>query len=253
MIRTLSSLALIVMLGGCAAAAPAAAPATALAPERRPTFANLPVSAFIDSAALHRALLAAPPAPAEFRLKPLYVVVYDSTGGLKDVKTVSERHFPAEYGRQMVELLRANVRPRVAATRPSVNYVWLQSGSSPRIAVEEGLVEVRPRLQNTSAVTRELSRASERLQRSNPGLAGRSVTASVSMRVTQEGVPEEPRLSQSTGNIQIDREIIGVAHSMRFAPASLNGYPVSVLIELPITLAFNPPQQPPQPAFPPRP
>lgn len=77
MIRTLSSLALLATLGACATAAPAAGPA----PEPRPTFVKLPVSAFIDSAALHRALFAAPPAPAEFRLKPLYVVVYDSTGG----------------------------------------------------------------------------------------------------------------------------------------------------------------------------
>jgi hypothetical protein len=243
MLRTLSSLALLAMLGACAAAAPAAP-----APQRRSSFIKLPVSAFIDSAALHQALLAAPPAPAEFRLKPLYMVVYDSTGALKDVNTISERQFPAEYGRQMVELLRANVRPRVAATKPSVNYVWLQSGSSPRIALEELLVEVRPRLQNTGAVTRELARASERLQRSNPGLAGRSVTARVSMRVSEDGVPEEPRLGQSTGSIPIDREIMGVAQLMRFAPASLSGYAVKSLVQLPITLTF-PPQQS-QPASP---
>jgi hypothetical protein len=249
MIRTLSCLSLLGVLGACAAAPPTAAPA----PARRPEIVELPVSAFIDSAALHQALLAAPPAPAEFRLKPLYVVVYDSTGALKEVRTMGERQFPVEYGRQMVELLRANVRPRIAATKPSVNYVWLQSGSSPRIAVDEALVEARPRLQNTSAVSRELSRASERLQRANPGLAGRSVTAQVAMRVSEEGVPEDPRLSQSTGNIQIDREIMGVAHTMRFAPANLSGYTVKVLVQLPITLTFPQAPQQPQPGMPPPP
>lgn len=163
---------------------------------------------------------------------------------------MSERQFPAEYGRQMVELLRVNVRPRITATKPSVNYVWLESGSSPRIAVVDDLVEARPRLQNTSAVSRELTRASERLQRADPGLAGRSVTAQVTMRVSEEGMPEEPMLSQSTGNVQIDREVFGVAHSMRFAPASLNGYAVKVLVQLPVTLTFHQPQPQPQPGMP---
>lgn len=246
MIRAFSSLAFLSVLGACAAAAPPSAPA----PERTPPIARLPVSAFIDSAALHQALLAAPAAPAEFRLRPIYVVAYDKTGALEEVRVMSERQFPAEYGRRMVELLRANVRPRTISSKPAVNYVWMESGSSPRIAVVADLVEVRPRLQNTATVTRELSRASERLVRANPGLAGRSVTAQVAMRVTEEGMPEEPRLAQSTGSIEIDREIIGVARSMRFAPASLNGYPVKVLVQLPVTLTFQQPQPQPQPGMP---
>jgi len=244
MFRRSSVLVLLAVLGACAPAAPATAPAAAPSPVRALLGPKLPLSAFVDSAALHQALLAAPSAPADFRLKPLYVVVYDSTGALKTVRTMSERQFPAEYGRRMVELLRASVRPRITATKLTVNYVWLQSGSSPRIAVEEDLVEARPRLANTATISRELTRAVGRLQQSDPGLAGRNLTAQVAMMVSEEGVPEEPRIERSTGNVYVDREVIAVARSMRFFPASLSGYTVRVLVQIPVTLVFPEPRPP---------
>src|SRR4028119_1609836 len=58
MIRALSPLALVAVLGACAAAA------TGAVKGPRPPEPNLAVSAFIDSAALHQAPLPPPPAPA---------------------------------------------------------------------------------------------------------------------------------------------------------------------------------------------
>jgi TonB family protein len=235
MIRTLSSLALFTALGACAAAAPGANPA----PARSAPEPTLPVATFIDSVALHQALLAAPPAPAGFRLRPLFRVAYDSTGVLKEVSTYSTTHFPAEYGRQMVEMLRAHVRPRITSARESWNTVWLQSGSSPKIAVLSNAVEVKPALVNTADISRELQRVSQRLQRLDPGLAGQQRTAGVSMRVSEEGVPEEPTVRRSTGSFQIDREILNVARLMRFSPATVNEYPVRVFVQIPITVVFT--------------
>lgn len=244
MFRRPSSLVLLAVLGACAPAAPPASPAAAPSPVRELLGPDLPLSAFIDSAALHQALLAAPPAPAEFRLKPLYVVVYDSTGALKDVKMMSERQFPAEYGRRMVELLRANVRPRIAATKPSVNHVWLQSGSSPRIEVQLALVEARPKLSNTATISRAMTTVAERLQQANPGLAGSQLTVEVSMLVSDEGVPEEPKILRSSGNFAVDRDLVTLARSMRFTPATVDGYAVKVHVRVPVTIIIPQPRQP---------
>ncbi|HEX8209183.1 MAG TPA: energy transducer TonB [Longimicrobium sp.] len=235
MIRTLSFLALLSVLGACASTAPSARRAPA---EKVVLVPRLPVSAFIDSAALHQALLAAPPAPAGFRLRPLFRVAYDSTGALKEVETISRTHFPQEYGQQMVELLRAHVRPRITTGKEEWNTVWLQSGRSPKIVAIPAVVTVRPRVANTAVVTRELTRVSQRLQQLNSTLAGRQFTAGVSMLVSEEGVPEEPRIERSTGDVQIDREILNVARMMRFTPGMVEEYPVKITVQIPISLVF---------------
>ena len=236
--RLLAWLALAVVLGACTQTGPGAGPR----PKREAAEPKLALSAFIDSAGLHQALLAAPPAPADFALKPLFSVRYDSTGVLEEVEPISRRYFPAEYGRQMVEILRTHVRPRITATKETWYTVWLQSGSSPKIALLPELTEVRPVLANGPAIVRALDFASQRLQEARPELAGRRLTARVTMRVTDEGLTEALRLNMGTGDPHTDREILTIARSLRFTPASLEGHPVTVLATLPITISIPRPE-----------
>lgn len=245
MIRTLLALYAASTLAACAAPAPATSPSpTRKAEESRDP--ALPVAAFIDSAALHQALLTAPPAPPEFPRKSVFVVRYDSTGALLRVYSVFSRFSPEEYGLTMSTLLRAHVKPRLPVARESVQMVWLQSGATPVIAVlGSDIVEVPPEMSNRSMVARELEGAVQRLLRGRPDLAGRQVTGLVSMRVTEEGLPTNSLLRLSTGTADIDREIIAVARSMRFSPARLGEHPVPVLVTLPVSLVFPaPPAQP---------
>ncbi|HEX8359971.1 MAG TPA: energy transducer TonB [Longimicrobium sp.] len=243
--RALAAVFAASLLAGCAGAPPAASPPASrpAAAARRPADPDppLPVAAFIDSAALHQALLGAPLAPPDFRRRPLFSVEYDSTGALKSVEPVSARLIPAEYGRTMAALLRTHVAPRLATPRETFQRVWLQSGPTPKIEVLGNAVAVRPDINNRSVVAAELGLAVQRLLATRPGLAGRRATAQVRIRVSDAGLPESSVVERSTGDPAMDRAIIAVARRMRFSPARLDEYPVKVLVTVPITLVFPDP------------
>jgi TonB family protein len=246
--RALAALFAASLLAGCAGTPPAGSPsASRPATARRPADPDppLPVAAFIDSAALHQALLGAPLAPADFKRRPLFSVEYDSTGALKSVEPAPMRLIPAEYGRTMAALLRTHVAPRLATPRETFQRVWLQSGPTPKIEVLGNAVAVRPDINNRGVVARELGFVVQRLLQTRPGLAGRRATAQVRMRVSDAGLPESSVLERSTGDSEMDRAIITVARTMRFSPARLDEYPVRVLVTVPITLVFPDPLTPP--------
>ena len=242
--RPLALLVAASLLAGCTAPAPASKPSPTKNTEDQDS--PLPVAAFIDSAALHQALLSAPLAPADFKLRTLFSVRYDSTGTLQTVVPVWSRAFPAEYGRTMSELLRAHVKPSIPTRRETWQRVWLQSGPTPKIAVLGGAVEARPTLNNRGVVGRELNAAVQRLLQIRPGLTGQQVTGEVTMRVTEDGRATDALLRRSTGDSEVDREILSVARFMRFSPARIDGYPVSSMIRVPISFVFTGPMdQPP--------
>lgn len=237
MIRTISALSIAALLSACAPGAPAGNASPRL---QTPAESDrVALSAIVDSAGLHQALLTAPPVPAEVRRKPLFMVDYDSAGALEEVRPVSERMAPAEWARAMTAILRAHIRPSFRqGSAGSSHVVWLVSGSEPRITLVNELVERRPALANTTAVTRELSDVSKRLLEMNSIFSGRRYTAQVSMRVTETGEPLVPVIRRSSQDVRVDREILLVARHMRFVPATVEGYPVRVLVSLPITIQF---------------
>ncbi len=237
--RTLFVLLAASLLGAGAASAQGSRPAPPKAPADPDP--PLPVAAFIDSAALHQALLAAPLAPREFKLKPIFMVRYDRAGALQGVDPISDRLIPAEFGRAMAALLRAHVRPSLDPARESEQRVWIQSGPTPKIAVIADIVEARPQLSNRGSVGTALAGSVQRLLRERPYLAERRVSSIVSMRVSEDGKPENPVLRQTTGEPEIDREILIIARTMRFVPATLDGYPVKVTVTVPVNLQFPAP------------
>lgn len=228
--RTFSTFATLAVLGACASAS-AGGPGKALEPETA-----LPVAAFIDSAALHQALLGAPPVPEVLTRMPLFSVVYDSTGALAKVEPLSYLVIPPVWGDTIAAILRRHVAPRLPTRKPVVEYVWLVSGPSPRIAVIDDMVEVRPQLLNDWEVTRTIESLAARIGASRAYDRGREFRAILSMRVDQRGMPEAPSLARSSGNVEINRELVALAAKMRFQPAQLSGYPVKVIVSIPITI-----------------
>ncbi len=235
MFRALSFLAILAVLGACATA-PAGPAKRSKVPEP-----NLPVSAFIDSAALHQALLTAPPVPPELTLKPLFSVLYDSTGTLATVEPISKFVMPAEWGGTIAALLRQHVAPRLSARKGASEIVWLVSGATPRIAVIDAAVEARPRLQNTAQMARELDALAQRLVLRAPYLGGGSYTAEVAAAVDGHGIPLAPYLVRRSADPEINREMLEIAKKMRFSPALLEGYPVKVLVQIPLTVVLPAP------------
>ena len=230
--RILTTLATLAVLGACASAGGAGK-----VPEPDP---RLPVTAFIDSAALHRALLGAPPVPATLRQQPLFSVVYDSTGVLTKVEPLSDVIIPPVWGDTIAAILRRHVSPRLTTRKPVVEYVWLVSGPSPRIAVMDDLVEVRPQLLNGPEVQRAVEALATKLSGTSLYARGREFRAVLTVRVNHQGLPEAPSLLRNSGNVEVNREIVALAARMRFQPAQLSGYPVTVLVSLPITIVIPP-------------
>jgi hypothetical protein len=229
------TLATLAALGACASAGGAGK-----APEPDTT---LPVAAFIDSAALHQALLGAPPVPATLKQQPLFSVAYDSTGVLTEVEPLSDVIIPPVWGDTIAAILRRHVSPRLTTRKPIVEYVWLVSGPSPRIAVMDDPVELRPQLLNGPEVTRAVEALATKLSRTSLDARGREFRAILTVRVNQQGAPEAPLLFRSSGSVAVDREIVALAALMCFQPARLWEYPVRVLVSMPITIVV-PPSEP---------
>jgi len=222
-----------------AALALAAAPVAAQSDEEPP----LPLSAFVDSAALHQALRAAPPAPADFKRKLILTVTLDTLGGTPAVEVVGKRYVPPAYADTMAALMRAHLRPQGRIAEARMERVWLRSGSEPYVGLVAGVIEVRPMISNRSAVMVEMDRAVVAILARRPDLAGRTSRVFLRMRINEEGVPEHVEVTRGSDLLAIG-EAGRVAQRMRFRPAQLDGYPVSVLVELPLEFKF------PEPAVP---
>lgn len=226
MIRTFSFLALLAMLGACAAS---------------PAFAQyepLPLSSFVDSTRLHRALLDAPQPPARTPRRMVFLVRYDTTGALKDVRALVRRSLPGGYDSVMVSLLRTHVVPRLPFRRAKGETLWLRSGSEPRIAVVEAR-QVMPSLTNTGALQQAMEAAAKRLVAAHPQLVGYETTRNVSFSIGADGVPTGAVTVRGKADDEIDPEIVAIVRGMRFRPATVQGVPVDIDVELPITLVFR--------------
>ncbi|HEX8359972.1 MAG TPA: energy transducer TonB [Longimicrobium sp.] len=200
---------------------------------------HLPVAAFIDSAGLHQALLSAPPAPARSPRRWLFSVGYDSSGALVHVKPLIPRGAAAEYATALAELLRAHTKTRIAPGEGHGEYVWLRSGSAPRVDVAEDLSEQHPELRNQAEIRGVLGRASRRLVASRQDLVGYQTTGVVSFRIGEDGVPSAVEVIRGTEDPDIVRELVAIAEAMRFIPAEIEGIPVAVLVQIPITLELR--------------
>jgi hypothetical protein len=168
----------------------------------------------------------------------LFLVRYDTTGVLREVRAIVRRPLPGGYDSAMVSLLRAHLVPRLSIRRATGETLWLRSGNEPRIAVVEAR-EVMPSLTNTGALKLAMEAAVQRLLAANPQLAGYETTRHVSFSIGADGVPLGEITVRGGGDSDVDQEIKGIVRSMRFRPATIEGIPVDVDLELPITLVFR--------------
>jgi TonB family protein len=97
-------------------------------------------------------------------------------------------------------------------------------------------VSVRPMLINVDQVRGALSAAYRQELRAS-GVGG---TATVWLRVGTEGLVENARVYESSGDERLDEAALGVAETMRFAPARNRDQNVAVWVHQPIT--FVPPE-----------
>jgi protein TonB len=90
---------------------------------------------------------------------------------------------------------------------------------------------VRPEIRNRAEVTAALMREYPPILRDN-GIGG---TVVVWFFITEEGLVQDTRVSQSSGQVQFDEAALKVADVLRFTPALNRDQRVQVWIEVPIT------------------
>ncbi|HEX8453520.1 MAG TPA: energy transducer TonB [Longimicrobium sp.] len=195
-----------------------------------------PLSSYVDSAALHAAIAAAPEGP-----RSLYWIQFDSTGALEEVRSMdcSGASGAREYREALAGLLRTHARP-VHETRKATGVnVWLTPGPSARVQVARRVREDLPSLANLDEVADTMERVTKRLLRELPALRGRMAEVTVKFQVDEKGVPAQSRILTQLGIPEIDDGIHDIVDAMRFRPAMINRCPVPVLVEVPIHLEFR--------------
>jgi hypothetical protein len=142
----------------------------------------------------------------------------------------------------MAALMRAHLRPQGRIAEARMERVWLRSGSEPYVGLVAGVIEVRPMISNRSAVMVEMDRAVVAILARRPDLAGRTSRCSSGCASTRRGAGA--RRGYARLGPPGDRRGGAGCPADAFPPRQLDGYPVSVLVELPLEFKF------PEPAVP---
>lgn len=193
-----------------------------------------PLSTYVDSAALHAAVAAAPAGP-----RSLYWIQFDSTGALEEVRSLDCSGGASEYRDGLAGLLRTHARPVHETRKPTGVSVWLTAGPSARVQVARRVREHRPELANMDDVADTMYRVTQRLVRQLPALRGRMAEVTAKFQIDEKGVPAQSRILTQLGIPEIDDGIHDIVDAMRFRPGMINRCPVPVLVEVPIHLEFR--------------
>lgn len=192
-----------------------------------PRSRHIAISEAVDSAGLAARLRELPELPT---LKRAVVEVGFSASGEVDSVTVRSRdrvapeHLPA-----LEEAIRASLRTQPADTLRRWTLFALRTGR--RVSLSEPETN-KPMLANAQAVQRAVSE----FERRNRDLLGdRSRTVMVRFVVGRDGRTEPASVDGSSGVQAVDAAALKVAGIMRFDTAKIEGEPVPVLVQLPIT------------------
>lgn len=193
-----------------------------------------------DTAALLRAL-AAEPAVTSAADSVLIRIAYDSTGVL--TVGVHGVDIPEADGERIQEVVAGQLAGS-GVPRSYGTFLFVR-GPRPRILPFRYTTEREPRLLNRQEISSALSAIAARR-----GYRDRSAT--VWIFVTSRGEAARTEVHGSSGSIETDRELLGVARRARFSPARLDRFPVPVWVALPLSIREAPIQvfrgdQPPRP------
>lgn len=218
MVRPFAALWLLPSLVACAARGGAPLPA------ERP--ASTTIAEVVNTAALAAALRSDAFVIAGMD-SALANIAYDSTGA---VGSVALYHPDATEADE--ERIAAVVRGHAVAGAAVATRAWflIIRGDAPVIRPFEPDGEERPRLLNRSELASGLG-----------ALAGdasmRNRKTTVRLFLNMEGVPQRAVVEQTSGSIAADQALVEVAKRARFTPGQLGGFPISVWIRLPLTIA----------------
>ena len=189
-----------------------------------------PLTAYVDSAALHAALSVIAPLPGE-EVAPVFTVEFGADGALVHIEPAPS--LAREYADEVVKALTAHVRRQRSTGASTSIHLHVIAGPAPRIARVEPAAVTPPAVSNMGRIAALLEDAMRVHRAQLEGLGG-GRTAVVDLRVLENGRVEDARIVASTGSAVLDREALKVAARARFRPAMLNGRAVRVRAVLPL-------------------
>ena len=230
--------ALVIIAALSASAVTGAAQAGAAPPQP-------PLSAFLDSAGLVRAVAALPLPALPPRALPLFRVSFDSTGAVKLVEPIfgtlpdslADRRLPPGYADAVVAAIRAHLKPQARAAYPIYTHLRVVGGPEPTVD-RPALRERPPVLRNRGSLTARLLGVVQEYARERGTLPRAEYSMMLKLRILEDGTLDLPSMEveRSTGDAELDRRIVGRMGELRFSAATIEEIPVKVWVTLPLVL-----------------
>ena len=192
---------------------------------------------FLDSAALHAALVRLPAPREGKRAARVFVVAFDSAGRPQPVRPAVRRAMPDAYRESVAPLVQAALRPMAPFKDGWQAMLLVESGAAPAIR-EVVLPEWQPRVANMQALSAALYASAHRLVNTDDSLEGTELLVHVALRVDEDGIAEPRGITRSSGNAAVDDAALGAVRIVRFHPGLLDGEPVAARVVLPIRFVF---------------
>lgn len=188
------------------------------------------VNVVFDSAAVFPKLRSFP--ALRTRGRAVFDLWYSRSGQLDSIRWSDEASAGQEVSDSLLSFLRAQAKPFVAS----------EKGWQIRLAVATGRraslglpTEQPPRMLNAPYLELELRGICARQPVLCDTTGDRDVV--VNMKVSAQGVPQSVGVVKADGGNPLRDEAIRIARGLRFAPATIEGRPVAMEINLPITFA----------------
>jgi TonB family protein len=197
-----------------------------------------PLAAFVDSAALVRAVSDLPaPTDLPAGARPLFRVSYDSTGGPGVEVWPAIRQIPESYAGPVVAAIRAHLKPRPPLPRHRVFTLRVVAGPQPLVDAAEVAERVPALRRGEGARLRQ-----ELLRLPRPDSLSKRTSYIVDFRLLEDGTvdPATARIERSTATPELDAGVLRIVRTLRFTPAAIEGVPTAVKVRIPIEIEPQP-------------
>jgi len=157
------------------------------------------------------------------------------TGAVDSVKAARRDALPPAAAQAVMEALVAGARRLAPSDSGAVLDVVAIPGDPPTL---RAVRSEPPRLSNSREITRGLTRFTRAYARAKPRPPSGARVVVVRMRVDDAGIPSRVFVPAPSSEAELNAQAVSAGSRMRFTPATLEGEPVAVWIEVPLTFTI---------------
>jgi len=194
-----------------------------------------PIEMLVDSATLARAVSTIPAPRLPAGIRPIFMLVFDSTGSIETVEPLFDS-IPLADAAPVVAALRSSVRRQLSRGVVRAYLVRVVAGPTPLIDVPR-VKHTRP-VGDMRALRGSLEGLATRLGRHRETSRGNALGVMVKMRVLADGSiePGSIQLTKSSGVEWVDAGVLERVTKLTFRPGEVDGVPIKEWVTLPIIL-----------------